>query len=76
MGTFLKKMNSPRGLKKKLSIAIPNSVHQLHPWPGSEPLLICGPTEDQKDEGKEEQSGETESYPDFILISIDWPPKI
>ena len=25
---------------------------------------------------REEQIGEMESYPDFILISIDWPPKI
>ena len=45
-------------------------------WPGSESLLICGPNEDEKDEGKEEQSGGTEFYPDFILISSDWPPKI
>ena len=42
---------------------------------GSESLLICGPNEDE-DQGKEEQSEETEFYPDFIFISIDWPPKM
>ena len=39
-------------------------------WPGSESLLICGPNEEDQDPdgGKEEQSGGTEIYPDFILI--------
>ena len=44
-------------------------------WPGSESLSICGPNEDE-DQEKEEQSEGTDFYPDFILISIDWPPTI
>ena len=44
-------------------------------WPGPESLSICDPDENE-DQGKEEQSEETEFYPDFVLISIDWPPKM
>ena len=66
----------PKRFEEKTVDCPSKSCASINPlWPGSESLSICGPDEDE-DQGKEEQSEETESYPDFILISIDWPPKM